>query len=193
MEYSKAIQYANSILKDIQPFCKKVEIVGDLRRRCEEVRSIEILAVSKEEEVFNLFGECVSAYQIIEDWVHSCGLNFSKNGSKYKQFYWNGQWVNFYLTSNYQWGLHMAIRTGNSHYSSWLVTPRRKSGALPGMMQIKDGWLFCNNKRIFTLTEANFYEAIDIEWIRPEERTGNVWNSVEDRSSSESALRGGIC
>ncbi len=175
MEYSKAIQFANSILREIQPYCRKVEFVGDLRRRCDEVKSIEILAVSREEEVFNLFGESVSAYQLIEDWVHSCGLNFSRNGPKYKQFHWNDHWVNLYLTSPYQWGLHMAIRTGNPHYASWLVTPRRKGGALPGTMCVKDGWLLCNNKKIITQSEANFYDAIDIDWVRPEERTGNVW------------------
>jgi len=175
MEYPKAIQSANSLLREIQPYCKKVEIVGDIRRRSEEVKSIEILAVSREEEVFNLFGESVTAYLIIEDWVHSCGLNFAKNGAKYKKFIWNGDWINLYLTSTYQWGLHMALRTGNPHYASWLVTPKRKGGALPGIMYVKDGWLLCNSKRIVTQTELNFYEAIDIDWVRPEERNEKVW------------------
>ncbi len=175
MEYPKAIQFANSLLREIQPYCKKLEIVGDIRRRCEDVKSIEILAISREEEVYNLFGESVSAYPLIEDWVHSCGYNFSKNGTKYKQFYWNNHRINFYLTSPYQWGLHMAIRTGNPHYASWLVTPRRKGGALPGMMCVKDGWLLCNNKQIATQTEVNFYEAINVDWIRPEDRNEKVW------------------
>jgi DNA polymerase/3'-5' exonuclease PolX len=181
MKYSEAIQSAKSLIKEIQPYCKNVEIVGDIRRRSEEVKSIEILAVSREEEVFNLFGESVSGYQLIEDWVHSCGLNFSKNGPKYKQFFCNdgskspSGWINLYLTSTYQWGLHMAIRTGDQNYASWLVTPRRKGGAMPGTMCVKDGWLLCNKKKIITLTERNFYESIDMDWVRPEERKENVW------------------
>jgi DNA polymerase/3'-5' exonuclease PolX len=175
MEYSKAINHANSLLRVIQPYCKKIEIVGDIRRRCEDVRTIEILIVSREEKVYDLFGESVSPYPIINDWVQKCGLDFQKNGPKYKQFLWRDQWVNLYLTSAYQWGLHMAIRTGNNQYSKWLVTHRRKGGALPGMMCVRDGWLLCNTKKIITLTENNFFEAIDIEWIRPEERTGSIW------------------
>jgi len=193
MEYPKAIQFANSLLREIQPYCRKVEIVGDIRRRCKEVKSIEILAVSREEEVFNLFGESVTAYLIIEDWVHSCGLNFAKNGAKYKNFIWNGDWINLYLTSPYQWGLHtrrvlrMALRTGNPHYASWLVTPKRKGGALPGMMCVKDEWLLCNNKQIVTQTEVNFYEAINVDCISKsasqDRKTATRKYGVDDRCS----------
>lgn len=175
MKYQNTLIQANKLLKEIQPYCKKVEIVGDLRRRCPEVYSIDILAEPRQEEVVDLFGDVVQAYDFIEEWVADCGLHFSKNGRKYKQFLWQDVWVNLYLTSHYQWGLHLAIRTGCELYAKWLVCSGDKGGALPPEMQIREGWVWFRNKQIPTLTEPDFYEVIETEWIRPELRTAEVW------------------
>lgn len=175
MKYQNALISANSIMRIIQPYCKKLEIVGGLRRRCPEVNSIELLAVSREEDVVNLFGEVVQPYQLIDEWVCSCGLHFAKNGRKYKQFFWQGIGIDFYLTTEYQWGLHLALRTGCNQFAKWLVTPKRNGGALPGYMQVKDGWLWSNEKKIVTLTEPNFFASIETEWIRPDRRTADIW------------------
>ncbi len=175
MEYQIAMINANSLLKKIRPYCKKLEIVGDLRRHCPAVETIEILAISREVEMLDLFGEAVKPFQMINEWVSLCGLQFAKNGSKYKQFFWKGLWVNLYLTTEYQWGLHMAIRTGCTQFSKWLVTPKQKGGALPGYMQVKNGWVCSKDKKIVTLTEPNFFTTIDTEWIRPDLRTADIW------------------
>lgn len=175
MKYQHGLIQAHKVMKLIQPYCRKLEIVGALRRRCPEVNSIELLAISREEEITDLFGEVVQPYFLTEDWVHTCDLNFLKNGPKYKRFFWQDSWVNLYLTSKYQWGLHMAIRTGCRQYSRWLVTPKRKGGALPGYMRVKDGWLWSHERQMITLTEPNFYNCIEAEWIRPELRTAKVW------------------
>lgn len=175
MKYQDGVIQANKIMKLIQPYCRRLEIVGALRRRNPNVDSIELLAVSREEEITNLFGEQIEPYKLIDDWVASCGLRFLKNGPKYKQFYWKDRRVDLYITSKYQWGLHMAIRTGCKQYSRWLVTPKRKGGTLPGYMRIHDGWLWSNDKQMITLTEPNFYNCINTEWIRPEFRTAEVW------------------
>jgi len=175
VEYQIALLKAHQVMKSLQPYCKQVEIVGDLRRRCPKVRSIELLAVSREEEVYDLFGELVAPFPLIDDWVYSCGLNFTKNGPKYKCFCWEEVKVDLFLTSQYQWGLHLALRTGSRPYARWLVTPKRKGGALPGYMQVHDGWLWSRDKKIVTLTEPNFFSCIEAEWIRPEKRTAEVW------------------
>jgi len=177
MKYQEALLSAYEVMKDIRPYCKKTEIVGDLRRRCPEVRSIELLAISREEDLFDLFGETIAPYLLIEDWVINCGFEFAKNGPKYKRFRWHDIWIDLYVTSNYQWGLQMALRTGNQAFASWLATARRKGGALPGYMKIKDGWLWMNDKRIPTLTESNFFAAIETEWIRPDLRSAKVWRN----------------
>ena len=126
MKYNDALLAAHHLMKDIRPFCKQLEVTGDLRRRCPEIRTIELLAISREEELFNLFGEYVTPYNLIESWVNSSGLVFAKNGPKYKRFLWGTVWVDLYVTSEYQWGLHMALRTGNRKFVKWLLTPREE-------------------------------------------------------------------
>ena len=177
MKYQEALLTAYAVMKEIRPSCRKIEIAGDIRRRCPEIRSIELLAISREEDLFNLFGEAIAPYLLIEDWVHSCGLRFAKNGPKYKRFKWRDIWVDLYVTSEYQWGLQMALRTGCRQFASWLTTPRRKGGALPGYMKIAEGWLWMNGHQIPTLTEPNFFAAIEAEWIRPDLRTAKVWRN----------------
>ncbi len=175
MKYQNKLIQANRLLKEIQPYCKKVEIVGDLRRRCDEVFSIDVLAVSRADQVFDLFGNEVSCDPKINEWMDSCGYRFWKNGAKYKLFQWDDVWVNLYLTSIYQWGLQLAIRTGCKFFSQWLVTPKSNGGALPPEMCVRDGWVWIRHTKITTLTEPDFFKAIETEWIRPELRTADVW------------------
>ncbi len=171
MKNSNANFKYQMIKKLLMPYCKKVACVGDLRRHCPEVDSIEILALPRIEEVHFLFGGAVAPYSLVEEWVVSCGLDVIINTTEYKQFVWEGVNVELYLTNEYRWGLQMALRTGCEAFSEWLMTNQTKGGALPDDMCIMDGWLYAGDKKLITMTEQNFFTCIETEWIRPSQRS----------------------
>lgn len=175
MEYSEAILKAYDIRKILKPYCVEIQVAGSLRRKRPEIKDIELIAISKEIELKNLFGECVEPYLVIEEFVEDYGFQFSKNGPKYKKFLYEGISIDLFITTKYQYGLHMALRTGSKEYSRWLVTPKRKGGAMPGYMSVSGGWLTANGKKIITYTEQDFFRAIETEWVRPDQREVGLW------------------
>jgi len=159
----------------LNPYCKQIKPAGDLRRHCRDVERIEILAIPKVIGFDPLFGNQVMPYPLIEDWVLNSQLYFSINTPEHKRFDWNGCLVDLYLTNKYQWGVMMALLTGSQQFSNWLMTHKDQGGALDEGIRVKDGWLLINEKRIPTITEQQFFQAIEIDWIRPEQRTEGIW------------------
>jgi DNA polymerase/3'-5' exonuclease PolX len=175
VKYQVARKIAENFVEEIQRYCERMEIVGELRRGKSEVDKIQILIISKEHSLINLFGDMVNPYQMINTWVEKCGYIISKNGDKQKEIFYKSAWVELYITGDKQWGLHKALRTGSNDYARWLVTNRREGGALPGYLKIKDGWLMAGKKKIITHTEEDFYTTIDQVMLPPELRDNRVW------------------
>jgi len=175
MENNNEIQKFQCIRSSLYPYCKRVALVGDLRRQCFDDERIEILVISREVDVSFLFGELVGTYPMIDDWIMISEAWLLINKPDHKRFLWEGMRVDVYLTNEYQWGLQMALHTGCDQYAEWLLTNRKHGGALPDGMCVKDGWLLDQGKKIPTLTEQHFYDAIETEWIRPQQRSKGIW------------------
>src|SRR5438128_1070575 len=84
-----ALFYAASILKELKPYCDRIEIAGSLRREKPEVGDIEMLYVGKlgrraldllTEETYDLCGEKI-------DGLLACGI-LAKRPNKNGVFAW---------------------------------------------------------------------------------------------------------
>jgi hypothetical protein len=62
------------------------------------------------------------------------------------------------------------IRTGPPEFSKRIVTKRMYGGLLPSGMEIKDGVLRNYLTKIPTPEEEDFFKAIGLPWIDPEDR-----------------------
>jgi DNA polymerase/3'-5' exonuclease PolX len=174
LPYEKAITKALGFVDQIAPFCERVEIAGSLRRRKPEIGDIEIVAIAKTEPAFDIFGNVVKSVSRLEQYLSD---NFAaiKNGPHYKQFPLDGIMVDLFITSPAQWGVIFAIRTGSADFSKWLVTWRRNGGALPGNMFVREGRLCLASGPLETPEEIDFFRAIGLDWIPPEERIEGRW------------------
>lgn len=56
MKYSQAKEIAVRILKDLQPFCKQVDIAGSVKREKPEVKDLELCCLPRLTESKDLFG-----------------------------------------------------------------------------------------------------------------------------------------
>lgn len=176
MRNSNATIKYNKLRNLLKPHCKQIKPAGDLRRHCRDVERIELLAIPKVIELDPLFGNQVMPYPLIEDWVLKSELYFSINTPDHKRFDWDGCLVDLYLTNKYQWGVKMALLTGCQQFTNWLITQKENGGALGNEMCVKDDWLVIKQARIPTISEQHFFEAIEVDWIRPELRTEGIWS-----------------
>jgi len=206
MQLKHARQIAEEIVTRLSLSCLRVEIAGSVRREKSDCGDIEIVCIPRfiDAPQADLFGDTTvkqSALvarlgQLAED-----GFLRSRpaeaNGERYKKM-----WVmdgareiiqlDLFIVNppEQQWGAVLAIRTGSSDFSKWLVTPKRQGGAMPSYLKQKGGALWRVGKgepdvMIATPEEIDYFNALGIEYVEPRDRSGGRWVRVAHPSPTE--------
>lgn len=177
MLYEEAHALAEEVKAVLAEGCTRIEIAGSLRRRMAVIGDIELIAIPKMAPVAGLFEEQAGEISLLDE-VVSANYRVIKGGPKYKQLSIGMGTVTcdlFIQPDPATWGTNMMIRTGCADFSKWIVTERQKGGALPGYMTVADARLWANGKLVETPEEADFFHAIGLRWIPPEERCKAYW------------------
>jgi DNA polymerase/3'-5' exonuclease PolX len=187
MDYDSATahQVADRLVGRLERSCEKIQIAGSLRRRRPVVHDIEIVAQPLLYEIPNLLGQGYALRSKLNDaldeLIEERVLRFfpgAKNGERMKQFLVEPSGIKvdlFIVLPPAQWGAILAIRTGPSHYSHWLVTPRIKGGGLPSYYRMEHGALWQGNRLIETPTEESFFAAMEIDPMPAPESREPAW------------------
>ena len=176
MKLEDAILLAVTWQSRLLPYCERVGIAGSVRRMKPEVHDIEIVVAPLIVETVDLFGskivEMDMLEQVIEARLQAGDFTLKKNGPRFKQLELpEGITVDLFIVRpSAQWGVIFALRTGPADYSHWLVTHKSYGGALPGYLKMKGGALWYGDELIKTPEEEDFFQAIGVEMVRPEER-----------------------
>ena len=176
-----ASSLARRIVAELAPGCARIEIAGSIRRECDMIGDIEIVAIPNFDLIPaaqpDLFGEAggglVSLLDVqIERLLHE-KPDFTRgnaNGEKYKKFQINETvQLDLFITTRPQWGVIYAIRTGSAAFSKRIVTQRAAGGLLPSEYQIRDGWLWHNGVKVATPDEATLFDVCG-GWVEPKDR-----------------------
>lgn len=172
MNYDHARSLADQVIINLRRACQRIEIAGSLRRLKPEVGDIEILAVPHCPA--DLFGQAQfdssAVDTILRRMAADRGWKITRNGPRFKQVELGPITLDLFLCTAPEWGSQFVIRTGPADYSHWLVTPRRYGGAMPGHLRQKDGRLWSGDTPLETPEEADFYQALGLPWVEPENR-----------------------
>lgn len=105
-----------------------------------------------------------------------------KDGEKYKQISIKTESfglihlaefkLDLFIVRPETWGVQFAIRTGPAEFSHKFVTRRSLGGWLPDHLKVDGGLLWDTRTEtvIQTPEEQNFFEAIGMDWVEPEDR-----------------------
>ena len=178
----KAQEIARRYLDLLAPVCERIEIAGSIRRKKPLVGDIEIVAIPRTVVSNDLFGNPGMSHSLLDDAVVELiprGARLLKNGRRYKQIALP-EGVNldlFVVLPPAQWGVIFALRTGPGDFSRWIVTPRKRGGALPSNCRVKDGAVWCNGEVFPTPEEKDFLQLLGLSGLAPENRRPNIWRS----------------
>jgi len=154
MELQGAQKIADEVVKQLSPYCKKIEVAGSVRRQKPWVNDIDICLIPS--DPWNLHREIG-------------GLGPAKvSGNKIMRVMVGSVQVDIYVASEETWATLLLIRTGSAENNIRLATLAKKRGwhlAASG-----EGLFNENGQRIAGDTEESIYEALDLPWQRPEER-----------------------
>jgi DNA polymerase/3'-5' exonuclease PolX len=155
MRLAEARYAANKIVAAIQPYCTVAIIAGSIRREKPEVGDIEIVAIPGN-DTFSEDKAKMLIYDLLDRMAHR--IKGQPNG-KYNQWQLRQPEINldlFYATAN-NFGLQLAIRTGSSKYSHYVLASgwkRKGFKSSEGVLYDRDG------KATYIRTEEELFALI---------------------------------
>ena len=194
MKLKLAQSIAVGIVARLQPACDKVQVAGSVRRQVVDVKDIEIVALpilDNDFDALDMFGGAPGApvplpnrfNQVLDELMHDrliiLDQQTPRNGPKYKRFIVNPDdtdrvALDLFIADVDNYGLILALRTGNSQFSKALVTPRRAGGLMPGHLVQRGGYLWHGNDRVVCRDEETYFGCVGIRWVEPQFRDANA-------------------
>ena len=177
--YAEALRVAVELVWLFTPACEQVVVAGSLRRRRPTVSDIEIVAEPRYEEVADgLFDTArVSALDALLGSFTRRPVTLrradgseevqTRDGAAYKALAYRGLPVDLFLVDpqHADWGVILTIRTGPADFSRELVTRCRTWGR-----RVQGGRLYVRGQYQPCPTEREFFAAVGMPWLEPEDR-----------------------
>lgn len=175
MRLAEARHVAEKVMRAVTPFCSQAVIAGSIRREKPEVGDIEIVAVPGNSE----FSEN-KAKLLIYDLLDRMATRVKgQPDGKYIQWrLWQPPVMLdlFYATTD-NFGLQLAIRTGSSKYSHYVLASgwkRKGFTSSEGVLYDREG------NPTFIRTEKELYDLIGKPWEQPRDRDERTHPSLGD-------------
>lgn len=186
--YARMLSMAEAIVEKLQPHCERVEIAGSLRRKCDMVGDVELVAIPKTYEVqTDLFGETETHSHLddaMNEWMDAGYMQHAtprRWGSKLKAFVIEssvGKRYKFDLfiqPNPATWSCNIVTRTGSADFSHWMVTSRSMGGALPDHCKWKNARIWQNGNPVDLPKERDLFAFLKLDYIPPEKREKGRW------------------
>jgi DNA polymerase/3'-5' exonuclease PolX len=156
MKLEQVQNIAQEFISFINPYCKRWEIVGSIRRKKPEVKDIDIVLIPKDLDSFFKIKETVGKISKV-----------SKSGTKIISTNYNGIMIDLYIADDEHYETKKMIFTGSISFNRMLCF-----NALQKEMKIKaDGTgLIDKNGKILAKDEKEILLRVLGRYYEPEER-----------------------
>ena len=145
---------AEAVIKQLSPYCKKIEVAGSVRRQKSWVKDVDFVLIVS--DLWGLHSEVKKLGQV------------RAAGAKLMRVMAGATQIDLYIATPETWATLLLIRTGSADNNIRLATLAKKRGwhlAASG-----DGLFDENGERVAGDSERSIYDALDIQWQEPWER-----------------------
>ncbi|KKN59515.1 hypothetical protein LCGC14_0541290 [marine sediment metagenome] len=157
MELERGRKIAAEVIKQLSPYCQKIEVAGSIRRQKEIVHDIDIILIAS--DAWNL-------ESVILDLARP--LRPGLQGDKLKRFTYYGEQVDLYYATEGTWANLLLIRTGSKENNIRLCTLAKKKG---WHLSAAGAGLFDESgSRVAGDTEESIYKSLNLPYQEPSER-----------------------
>lgn len=146
------INLSNRIVKSLQPFCQRIQIVGSIRRKEKNPVDIDIVLIPKDKKK-------------IEELMRRKG-KFIQGGEQKSRWRIEGVNIELYYSNKEEWGAMLLAYSSKFGAGIGLRMIAKREG-----MKLSQHGLFSKaGKRIAGITEEGIYHALGRPWKSPEKR-----------------------
>lgn len=161
MNLIRAEAKAKGLVKELEPFCDRIEIVGNIRRRKQSVGNIDILLLPKGAMLFLLMAKIIEMGSL--DGMKIADSKSIKLEDEFEEIV-----ASLWFTTLDKWPAMLLVKTGGmrSNKRIEILCGQRKWRFLP-----KDG-VILNEKgeKLPIKEEEDIYKLLEIPYLKPEER-----------------------
>ena len=167
MKIQTASRIASTIMKDLEPYCTRIEVAGAVRRgNVRDMKTIDLVAISKvdmQPDVFmqlqpagrdRLFRHIRNEYDVTsggKDGQRQCTFQVCENIA-----------VTVSLATPETWGYVLALRTGPAGLSRALVIKLKKAGYEP-----EGGRVLRDRKMVPVPVEQTVFAMAGVRYVKP--------------------------
>lgn len=173
MELSKAKKIAEDLVRELTPYCDRIELAGSIRRGKPEVKDIEIVCIPKQKKEVDLFGDNAPKFGVnnpIPEFVSAVRKYPAEIGDptgRYVKLLLSEIKVDLFIAFPNNWGFIFTLRTG----STWF----NKDYLLIGLKNInheaKDGFIYDKKGNLVELPEEiDLFNLINLKYLDPDRR-----------------------
>ena len=174
---SFAMDIAEKVKSELEPFCNKIEIAGSIRREKPLVKDIEIVCIPKRDiqsvlfkDDLNLISSVSQGFQkVVHQWEKVRG---DSDGKYTQRVLPQGIKLDLFMAHEENWGLILAVRTGSAEFS------RKGLGRTWCKLGYKsiDGMLHLRGKAIPIREEEYLFNLLGLPFIDPKFRTEDYFD-----------------
>ena len=157
MEYQKALQIAEKVKQQLEPYCDRIEIAGSIRRKKPEVKDIEIVAIPNDRFQIGL---------IINKWKKIEG---NIEGKYMQRELPDEIRLDLFFATERNWGNILLIRTGDLDFCKKFMILILKNG-----YKQENGYLKKDEITIPILEEIELFKLVNLSFIEPNSRNKNA-------------------
>ncbi|GAH43204.1 unnamed protein product [marine sediment metagenome] len=169
MELERAQEIADELLKQLYPYCQRIEVAGSVRRQKPEPSDIELLCIPKYVAGVDQLDREIGALMI----QGILGFRLNKRGSRIYGpknkllIHINGIGVDIFSTDEQCWPVALVVRTGGKETNKRIATAALRKGwrfhAYGSGFSTPDGEIVCHSER-------EVFEAVGLPYQEPWER-----------------------
>ena len=154
MDLRQGEALAREIIEQLAPFCKRIEVVGSIRRRRPFVHDIDLLLIPANP------GKLLVALQGIGE--------KRRGGGKNEERRYKGEQVDLYFATPDTWACLLLIRTGSAAHNIKLTSLAKGRGW--HLYASGGGLVNEKGERVAGETEESFFAAFGLRYLQPWER-----------------------
>ncbi len=175
MNLGTAQYIAQEVVKELTPFCDRIEIAGSIRRQKAEVGDIEIVCIPTTEADDLFSGDPDAPRRRVDGFRQQVNaMDHIKGSALLGKFMQRTRYistgesitVDIFTATPDNWGYIFAIRTGSMTFSKGLANTWVQAG-----FRGREGMLHdANEVPIILREERDLFELLQRRWVEPEER-----------------------
>lgn len=158
MNLIRAEVKANGVVKELEPFCDRIEVVGNIRRKKQDIEKIDLLLAPKSVTLFDLMGKIVELGS-------TGGIKVANKQTINLRDELGDIWADLWFTSLDKWPVMLLVKTGGNKSNQRIakLCEQRK-----WKLSVSDGSIFDENgKKLPIENEEDIYKLLEIPFIGP--------------------------